>query len=105
LNKDTDDEEGEENIEAENDICLPPPTLEVKEQINTIKNNRAPGVDNITGEMIKYGGNEILKHISTLIHKIWMEEKMPEEWSIAVICPIHKKEVKWTSITTEVLLC
>jgi hypothetical protein len=34
-----------------------------------------------------------------------MEEKMPEEWSIAVMCPIHKKEVKWTAITTEVLLC
>jgi hypothetical protein len=33
LNKDTADEEVKENIEAENDICLPPPTLEeVKEQ-------------------------------------------------------------------------
>jgi hypothetical protein len=63
LNKDTADEEGEENLEAENDICLPPPTLEeVKEQIKTIKNNRAPGVDNITGEMIKHGGDELLKH-------------------------------------------
>jgi hypothetical protein len=37
------------------------------------------GMDNITGEMIKYGENEILKRISTLMHKIWMEEKMPEE--------------------------
>jgi hypothetical protein len=35
LNKDTDDEE------------------EVKEQINTIKNDRAPGMYNITGEKIK----------------------------------------------------
>jgi hypothetical protein len=51
-------------------------------------------VHNITGEIIKYGGDELLKHISTLIHKIWMEEKMPEEWSIAVICPIHKKGSK-----------
>jgi hypothetical protein len=45
-NKDTADEEGEENIEGENYICLPPPTLEeVKEQIETTKNNIAPGED------------------------------------------------------------
>jgi hypothetical protein len=33
LNKNTADEVGEEYTEAENDICLPPPTSEVKEQI------------------------------------------------------------------------
>jgi hypothetical protein len=44
--------------------------------------------------MIKYGGEELLNHISTLIHKMWAEEKMPEKWSTAVICPIHKKGSK-----------
>jgi hypothetical protein len=44
-------------------------------------------VDNITGEMIKYGGDELLNHISTLIHKMWAEEKMPEEWSTAYNMP------------------
>jgi hypothetical protein len=74
---------------------LPPPTLEeVKEQIKANKNNRARGVDNFTGEMIKYGGDELLKHVSALIYKIWNEEKMPEQWSTAVICPIHKKGSK-----------
>jgi hypothetical protein len=48
-------------------------------------------VDNITGEIIKCGGDELFSHISALIRKIWTEEKMPEEWSTAVICPIHKK--------------
>jgi hypothetical protein len=52
------------------------------------------GVDNITGEMMKYGGDEPLKHTSTLIHKIWTEEKMPEVRSTAVICPIHKNGSK-----------
>jgi hypothetical protein len=55
--------------------------------------------------MIKYGGDELLKHISALIHKIWVEEMMPEEWSIAVICPNHKKEVNCTAVSTEILLC
>jgi hypothetical protein len=94
LNKDTTDELVD-NIGVENDILLPPPTLEeVKKQIKAIKKNGAPGVDNITGEMIKYGGDELLKYVFALIYKIWHEEKMPEQRSTAVICSIHKKGSK-----------
>jgi hypothetical protein len=95
LNKDTTEEIGGDSIEVENDIVLPAPTLEeVKEQIKAIKNNRAPGVDNITGEMIKYGRDGLLKQVFVLIYKVWNKEKMPEEWSTAVICSIHKKGSK-----------
>jgi hypothetical protein len=91
LNKVTTDKIGGDNIDVHNDILLPLSTLEeVKEHIKAIKSNRAPGVDNITGEMVKCA-DELLKHVFALIYKIWNEEKMPEEWSTAVICPIHKK--------------
>lgn len=34
----------------------PPDIEEVRKAINVLKNNRAPGTDAITGEMLKYAG-------------------------------------------------
>lgn len=43
-----------DDVVMENDDCWQPPTLdEVTDQINAIKNSKAPGIDNIAGEMIK----------------------------------------------------
>ena len=35
-------------------------------------------------------GNELVKHLH-IIKDIWQKEKMPTEWNVSVICPIHKK--------------
>jgi hypothetical protein len=56
-----------------------------------ILKNKAPGDDSITAEMIKYVGVEMVEAIYQFIKQIWEEGKMPEEWSISVLCPIHKK--------------
>lgn len=68
------------------------PTIEeVKFAINTMKNNRAPGEDKIPIELIKYGNDIAIDKIHSLIVNIWENEAMPESWSSALICPIHKK--------------
>jgi hypothetical protein len=36
----------------------------------------------------------MVEAIYQLIKQIWEEGKMPEEWSITVLCPIHKKSNK-----------
>ena len=59
--------------------------------IRNIKNRKAPGTDNITVEMIKNGGPELLQRISDLLIQIWDQETMPVEWEIGIICPIFKK--------------
>jgi sorting nexin-29 len=41
--------------------------------------------------MIKCGGKQLTKSIHLLLCKVWENEVMPEEWSIAIISPIHKK--------------
>jgi len=82
----------QEEIFKENEIEIEPPTYkEVSDIIIKLKENKAPGTDNIPAELIKYGGY-ILKHrMYKLILLIWNKEQLPVEWLQGIICPIHKK--------------
>jgi hypothetical protein len=62
--------------------------------IRNLKNNRAPGKDSITSELIKYGGRKLWKRIHQLINTIWETEQMSQEWGTAIICPIYKQSYK-----------
>ena len=64
---------------------------EVEMAVHKLKNYKAPGIENIPAELIKYGGNELVKHPHTTIKDIWQKEKMPAESNVSIICPIHKK--------------
>jgi hypothetical protein len=59
--------------------------------IRNIKNGKARGTDNITVELIKNGGPELLERIFELLLQIWDEEGMSEEWETGIICPVFKK--------------
>ena len=79
-----------ENTEELEDIDKP--TYEgMIEVISNIKNGKAPGIDNITVELIENGGPELLQRIFELLLQIWDQERMPEEWGKGIICPIFKK--------------
>jgi hypothetical protein len=71
-----------------------PSLFEVQETIKELKNNKAPGEDNITAELLKCGGAHLWRKTHELITEIWRTEIMSKEWSVAVICPIHKKNEK-----------
>ena len=74
-----------------------PPSLdEVAAAINCLKNNKAPGLDNLPAELFKTGCEELTTVLHQLIVRMWNEEKLPNEWMIGVICPIHKKGCKVT---------
>jgi len=47
--------------------------------IRNLNNNRAPGEDSITSELIKYGGRKLWNRIHQLIKTIWETEQMPQE--------------------------
>jgi hypothetical protein len=54
--------------------------------IRNLKNNRVPGEDLITSELIKYGGRKSWNTIHQLVKIIWEQEQMPQEWDTAIIC-------------------
>jgi sorting nexin-29 len=74
----------------------PPSFEEVAQAISSLKNNKAPGMDNLPAELFKTGSEELFKAMHALIVRVWTEERLPDEWMIGVICPIHKKGCKMT---------
>jgi hypothetical protein len=68
------------------------PTLqEVNDEILRLKNFKAPGTDNIPGELFKHGGNALCMEMHELVTRIWNDEELPEEWRTSIMCPLYKK--------------
>uniref|UniRef100_A0A8D8WVA9 Craniofacial development protein 2 n=1 Tax=Cacopsylla melanoneura TaxID=428564 RepID=A0A8D8WVA9_9HEMI len=81
----------EEQITEEDDMENMPTRSEIQKAIQKMKNNRAPGNDNITAELLKYGGEAVENMMLKIIHTIWKIEKIPVNWTTGVLCPLHKK--------------
>ena len=43
---------------------------EIKESIKYLKTIKAPGLDNITNEMMKYSDKNMIEHLQTLLYEI-----------------------------------
>jgi hypothetical protein len=59
--------------------------------IKCLKSHKASGTDQILAEFLKKGGETLWRKIHHLIKLIWTQHKIPEEWSIGTIQPIHKE--------------
>ena len=68
-----------------------PALQEVEHEIWKLKNFKAPGTDNVPGELFKHGGNALCMEMHELIKRIWNAEELPEEWKTSIICPLYKK--------------
>jgi sorting nexin-29 len=56
-----------------------------------IKKQQSTGKYTITAELLKYGGQILLRRIHKLILLIWQKEKIPDECKEGLLCPIFKK--------------
>ena len=66
-------------------------TDEVRKAIKTLKNNKSPGMDEITAEMLKHGKDSIVIELTKLFNKIWNTEEVPDDWRHGVIIKLPKK--------------
>lgn len=64
---------------------------EVERAIMYLKNNKSPGTDLITGEMIKSGGETLIEEMYKLCNMVWNVGKVPNEWTKSLLVLIHKK--------------
>ena len=69
---------------------------EVRRAIKGLKNCKSGGLDGIVGEMVKYGGDELLAHMWDIYRRVWETEEMPEDWGMGLYVPLHKKEDRAT---------
>lgn len=59
--------------------------------IKKLKNRKSAGPDEITNEMLKYGGETLHKEIVKLQKQIFTNLSIPQEWKTSILIPIFKK--------------
>ena len=74
-------------------LCCEPREDEIRAAIKLLKNGKAPGVDKITAELLKFGEETLVQWL-TQLHvavSIWQSESVPEDWVKQLTIPLHKK--------------
>ena len=66
-------------------------TDEVEEALRTLKGGKSPGAHNILAELLKHGGFEMIKVLTTLCQRFWKTKEWPNEWTQSMIIPLPKK--------------
>ena len=74
--------------EQDEDLALEPSQEEIsiREAINQLKQNKAPGVDEITAEMLKLGGEPVVQWLTRLSFRVWYSEKVPDKKGAYDVC-------------------
>jgi hypothetical protein len=77
----------EEDEEMSREVRL----YEVELAIKQLKNWKAPGVDKIHAEYLKYGGEKAAQWMHRVIEAVWSSGEIPEDWRKMIIILLHKK--------------
>ena len=65
--------------------------IDVKYCIDMLKNNKTAGIDGITAEHVKYGGDLLWRFLNNLFNACIKHGYVPKAFFMDVICPIQKK--------------
>nr|CAI5831402.1 unnamed protein product [Callosobruchus analis] len=69
----------------------PTSEIEINKTISSLKNEKSTGFDNLKTEMLKNVSDSVAKHLNHLINTIFITGKVPYQFKIAVVTPVHKK--------------
>ena len=64
---------------------------ETQAAIRMVKNNKAPGIDQIAPELLKHGESRLAQKTAVLLNQCWQQECVPAEWRKGVVVKLPKK--------------
>ena len=64
---------------------------EVRDALRHLANGKSPGCDEIPTELLKAGGEDVIKALTRLCNCIWKTKEWPKDWKKSIFIPIHKK--------------
>lgn len=65
---------------------------EIHERISSLKKNKAPGIDGILNEMLKYGRFYLVPMLTKLFNNVLDKGIFPSQWNVGLIKPIYKNK-------------
>jgi len=71
----------------------------VRKAVRELKNGKSCGPEGVYAEMLKHGTDKLIKMLSWVINRCLNGEETPQQWKIAYISSIHKKEAKKIVLT------
>ena len=88
----SEEHENTETVFNENSDCQYEISADdVQLAVAKLKNRKSPGPDEITNEMLKYGGETLCAELALLFNKILENGEVPESWKHSFTIPIFKK--------------
>ncbi len=72
------------------EMTIPFMTGEIKKAVNSLKNGKSPGCDDIKTELIKYSPDIISEQITKLFNNIAKTGKHPSEMKTGILIPLPK---------------
>lgn len=69
----------------------PPEAIEVGAAVKKMKARGAPGVDSVTGGLLRAGGERVVWWLVRLFREIWETGVVPMEWGLGAVVPVPKK--------------
>nr|CAI5851011.1 unnamed protein product [Callosobruchus analis] len=76
----------------QNSFFLEPTSeIEINKTISLLKNKKSTGFDNLKTEMLKNVSDSVAKPLNHLINTIFITGKVPYQFKVAVVTPVHRK--------------
>ena len=73
------------------ELCSAITEEEISTAISQMRNAKAPGLDGISSEVLKLGGEATVRWLSSIFTTMCTEETIPSDWQKQLLVPIHKK--------------
>ena len=84
-------------LSAENQECdmtdtAPPTKSEINDAVKRLQNGKAGGLDGVTAECLKAGGESVVNMLHCLFAVIWTSMAVPSGMKDAIVIPVFKEK-------------